>query len=217
MCCVIELPPPHHIAKRVGRISLRHPPSGYTYSMPNYCRHRVSGGIYFFTVNLLERRKSLLVDHIDALRNAIRQTRRTRPFYIDAWVILPDHMHCIWTLPCGDNDYSSRWRAIKKDFSKSIPAGEYRSAIRIKRHERGIWQRRFWEHTIRDESDYTRHVDYIHFNPVKHGIVKSVREWPFSTFHHFVERGLYPHDWGSVVIQETMMVGRKISWCWVNP
>jgi len=118
-------------------------------------------------------------------------------------------MHCVWTLPCGDDDYSSRWRAIKKYFSKTIPVDEYRSAVRIKRHERGIWQRRFWEHTIRDESDYIRHIDYIHFNPVKHRIVKSVREWPFSTFHHFVELGLYSHDWGSDIIQETIKAGER--------
>jgi putative transposase len=118
-------------------------------------------------------------------------------------------MHCIWTLPCGDDDYSSRWWVIKKEFSKSIPAGECRSATRIKRHERGIWQRRFWEHTIRDESDYTCHVNYIHFNPVKHGLVKFVEEWPFSTFHQFVEHGLYPHNWGGGVIQQTMMEGER--------
>ncbi len=105
---------------------------------------------------------------------------------------------CIWTLSCrGD------------DFSKQIPAGEYRSAIRIKRHERGIWQRCFWEHTIRDESDYTRHIDYIHFNPVKHSIVKCVREWLFTTFHHFVERGIYPHDWGSDVLQVAISAGER--------
>ena len=111
--------------------------------MSNYRRNRVSGRTYFFTVNLFERRKQLLVDHIDELRIAIRKTRQTRPFHIDAWVVLPDHMHCLWTLPDDDDDFSSRWRAIKKDFSKSIPKIEYRSTVRIKRHERGIWQRRF--------------------------------------------------------------------------
>ncbi|HID83110.1 MAG TPA: transposase [Chromatiales bacterium] len=167
--------------------------------MSNYRRNRVPGGTYFFTVNLLERRKQILVDHIDALRTAIRKTRRKAPFHIDAWVILPDHMHCIWTLPEGDAKYSDRWRAIKKYFTKSIPDSEYRSEVRIKRNERGIWQRRFWEHTIRDDLDYKRHMDYIHFNPVKHGLVKSVKDWPHSTFHRLVERGIYLPEWGEDV------------------
>ena len=171
--------------------------------MPNYRRNRVPGGTYFFTVNLLERRKRLLVDHIDELRTAIHKTRRKMPFHIDAWVVLPDHMHCILTLPEGDDNYSNRWRAIKKEFSKSIPASEKRSAVRIKRNERGIWQRRFWEHTIRDELDYNRHMDYIHFNPVKHGLVSCVKEWPYSTFQHLVKLGVYPLEWGEDVFLDT--------------
>ena len=106
--------------------------------MSNYRRNRVLGGTYFFTVNLLERKKTLLVDHIEELRNAVRNTKIKRPFHIDAWVVLPDHMHCIWTLPENDADYSARWREIKKAFSKSIPKNEYRSKIRISRNERGI-------------------------------------------------------------------------------
>ena len=101
----------------------------------------------------------------------------------------------IWTLPEVDTDYSNRWRLIKKTFSKSIPKTEYRSANRIKRHERGIWQRRFWEHTIHNDADYAAHMDYIHYNPVKHGWVKSVKDWPYSTFHQMVEKGIYPEDW----------------------
>ena len=146
----------------------------------------------FFTVNLLERRSRLLVENIDVLREAIRATKQTMPFHIDAWVVLPEHMHAIWTLPPDDDNYSGRWRAIKKTFSKSISVNEYRSQVRIKRHERGIWQRRFWEHTIRNDHDYVAHVDYIHFNPVKHGWVKAAKDWPYSSFHRFVAHGLYP-------------------------
>ena len=164
--------------------------------MSNYRRNRVTGGTYFFTVNILERKKSLLVDQIKELRQAILQTKRKRPFYIDAWVVLPDHMHCMWTLPNDDSDYSGRWREIKKAFSKSIPKTEYLSNTRLRRNERGIWQHRFWEHTIRDEDDYQRHMDYLHYNPVKHGLVNRVQQWPFSIFHHLVEQGVYPQEWG---------------------
>ncbi|GJL74270.1 MAG: hypothetical protein NMNS02_03760 [Nitrosomonas sp.] len=110
-------------------------------------------------------------------------------------MVLPDHLHCIWTLPEHDGDYSSRWQAIKKAFSKSIPKTEYRSQTHLKRNERSIWQRRFWEHTITGDQDYAAHMDYIHYNPVKHGWVKSVKDWPYSTFHRLVEKGVYPLDW----------------------
>ena len=169
----------------------------YNIPMSNYRRNRISGGTYFFTINLLERKQSLLVDHINEVRNATRKVIQQTPFHIDGWVILPDHMHCIWTLPENDSDYSGRWREIKKTFTKSLPRDEYRSATRIKRNERGIWQRRFWEHTIRDEKDYQHHMDYLHFNPVKHGLVNTVKEWPHSTFHQLVKQGVYPENWGS--------------------
>ena len=113
---------------------------------------------------------------------------QSHSFHIDAWVVLPDHLHCIWTLPVSDDDFSNRWRAIKKAFTKSIPKTEYRSKSRRKRNERGIWQRRFWEHTIWNDEDYAAHMDYIHYNPVKHGWVNTVREWPFSTFHYLVKK-----------------------------
>ena len=169
--------------------------------MSNYRRNRVAGGTYFFTVNLLDRKKTLLVDHVNELRHAIYKTRKHKPFHIDGWVILPEHMHCIWTLPEGDDDYSGRWRAIKKVFSKSLPKTEYRSKIKEKRNERGIWQHRFWEHTIRDELDYQTHMDYLHFNPVKHGLVKNVHEWEYSTFHHLVKKGTYPANWSGEDIE----------------
>jgi putative transposase len=165
--------------------------------MPDYRRNHVPGGTYFFTVTLLDRSSGLLVSHIDALRDSVRRTRNRAPFHIDAWVVLPDHMHCVWTLPAGDDDYTGRWRALKKGFSKAISVGEYRSAVRVRRRERGIWQRRFWEHTIRDERDYAVHLDYVHFNPVKHGLVGRVGDWPYSSFHWCVRRGIYPAQWGA--------------------
>ena len=135
--------------------------------MPDYRRNRVPGGTYFFTVNLLERTSSLLVTHVGALRDAVRTVRSRRPFHIDAWVVLPDHMHAVWTLPAGDADYSGRRKAIKIAFTKALSNTEHRSPVCATKGERGIWQRRFWEHTIRDEEDYAAHVDYVHVNPVK--------------------------------------------------
>ncbi len=163
--------------------------------MSAYRRHRVPGGTYFFTVNLQDRRSRLLVQHIDLLRNAVRKVRRQRPFHIDAWVVLPDHMHCIWTLPEDDTQYSDRWKAIKIAFAKAIPNVEKRSTKQLANGERGIWQRRFWEHTIRDDRDYAAHVDYVHVNPLKHGLVKQAVDWPYSTFHQYVARKVYPADW----------------------
>ncbi|MBV9757749.1 MAG: transposase [Alphaproteobacteria bacterium] len=163
--------------------------------MPDYRRNRVAGGTFFFTVNLLDRRSDLLVAQIEALRAAVRSVRARSPFHIDAWVVLPDHMHCLWTLPDGDADFSSRWWAIKVAFSKSLPAVEPRSPVRLRRGERGIWQRRYWEHTIRGERDYALHMDYVHFNPVKHGLASAPGDWPFSSFRRCVALGLYPPDW----------------------
>jgi putative transposase len=163
--------------------------------MTYYRRSRVPGGTYFFTVNSYNRQSRLLVEKIDNLRKAVRETKAARPFHIDAWVVLPDHLHCLWTLPPGDMDFPMRWRAIKSIFSRSIPPGEYRSTSRAGKSERGIWQRRFWEHTIRDDRDYATHFDYIHFNPVKHGLASRAADWPFSSFHHAAAKGIYPRDW----------------------
>ena len=122
--------------------------------MPNYRRNRIPAGTYFFTVNLLERRGALLVAHIDALRVAVRMVRARRPFHIDAWVALSDHMHAVWTLPADDADYSGRRKAIKIAFATALPQSKRQSAVRAAKGERGIWQRRFVEHTIRDDRDY---------------------------------------------------------------
>jgi len=163
--------------------------------MSDYRRNRVPGGTYFFTINLLQRSNTLLVSQIVSLRDAVRKVRSARPFHIDAWVVLPDHMHAIWTLPPGDTDYSGRWRAIKIAFAKTLPKTEYRSPVRMANGERGIWQRRFWEHTIRDEQDYAAHVGYVHISPVKHRYTAYVADWPYSSFHRWVARGAYPQDW----------------------
>ena len=164
--------------------------------MANYRRAKIDGATYFFTVNLLERRdNSLLVQEIDTLRKVVRRVKAKYPFHIDGWVVLPDHLHAIWTMPEGDCDYSLRWRLIKTGFARALPKTERRSSIRQAAGERGIWQRRFWEHCIRDEDDYRRHLDYVHVNPLKHGLVVMVRDWPYSSFHRHVTAGLYPDDW----------------------
>ncbi|MGR9043873.1 MAG: REP-associated tyrosine transposase [Gammaproteobacteria bacterium] len=135
-----------------------------------------------------------------ALRSAIHAVQSRHPFTINAWVLLPDHLHCIWTLPPDDNDFAGRWRLIKRSVSLAC-ADEYRradwmTASKIKRRESTIWQRRYWEHAIRNETDFSRHIDYIYFNPVKHHLVARVGDWPYSTFHRDVAKGLYPVHWG---------------------
>ncbi len=164
-------------------------------------RRLLTGPTYFFTV-VAYRRRPIFCDQAlrTALRDAIHTVRQTRPFSIDAWILLPDHMHCIWTLPEDDHAYSIRWAEIKRYVSSWCrpalrdPTLLTRAALR--RRESSIWQRRFWEHQIRDETDFERHMDYIHFNPVKHGYARQVREWPHSTFHRHVRDGVYPVDWG---------------------
>ncbi|HMU66110.1 MAG TPA: transposase [Cellvibrionaceae bacterium] len=165
-----------------------------------YRRVHVDGGTYFFTVTLLERSgNDLLTRHIDLLRQAVAQVKKHYPFKIHAWVVLPDHLHCLLEMPEGDCNYALRWRLIKTLFSRSISADEFRSATRLRRRERGIWQRRFWEHYVRDQWDFDRHLDYIHYNPLKHGYVKRVADWPHSTFHHFVRCGVYDRGWGDEI------------------
>jgi putative transposase len=154
----------------------------------------VAGGTYFFTLALRNRSSDLLVRHISEVREAFRTVRSERPFSIDAIVVLPDHLHAIWTLPEGDADYSGRWRAIKACFTRQLRV----AGVELARDERGeyrLWQRRFWEHTIRDERDFRAHMDYVHINPVKHGFVERVRDWPWSTFHRYVKAGMLPEDW----------------------
>lgn len=161
-----------------------------------YRRADVAGGTYFFTVNLAERKRTLLVTYVDLLRSVLRVVNARHPFHIDAMVVLPDHVHAVWTLPAGDCDYPTRWMLIKAGFLRAIPKDERRNKSRVAKGERGIWQRRYWEQVIRDERDYVRHVDYVHYNPVKHGYVTRVADWPHSTFHRFVKRGVYTNEWG---------------------
>jgi putative transposase len=165
--------------------------------MTAYRRNWIAGGTYFFTVNLADRRSSLLTDNIALLRRAFRYTRNRHSFTIDAIIVLPDHLHSVWTLPAGDADFATRWRLIKATFSRGLHRTEQISDSRLRKRERGIWQRRFWEHTIRDEGDFARHVDYILFNPIKHGYVARVQDWPFSSFHRMVRLGHYPREWGA--------------------
>ncbi|WP_439404359.1 REP-associated tyrosine transposase [Bradyrhizobium sp. DASA03076] len=163
--------------------------------MVRYRRNFVLGGTFFFTVTLDDRRSSVLIDHIDKLRNAFRVTRAERPFEIDAIVILPDHLHVIMKLPDNDSDFSGRWRRIKSVFTHRLAA----SGATVSRNNRGeslLWQRRFWEHTIRNDADFERCVDYIHFNPVKHGLVTSPIDWPHSSLHRYARDGILPADWG---------------------
>jgi len=161
-----------------------------------YQRADVTGGTYFFTVNLAERQLRLLVDHVEILRVAVRKVKQRHPFHIDAFVVLPDHLHAIWTLPEGDADFATRWMLIKAGFSRRIAKGERCNTSRVSKGERGIWQRRFWEHLIRDELDYERHVDYVHYNPVKHGHASRAAEWPYSSIHRYIAAGVLGRDWG---------------------
>jgi putative transposase len=166
--------------------------------MVGYRRNFVRGGTYFFTVTLADRTSSALLDHIAPLRTAFRIARHERPFTIDAIVILPDHLHAIWMLPEGDADFSVRWKRIKAQFTHRL----VRAGVPVKRHRNGeyaLWQRRYWEHTIRSEIDFDRHVDYVHFNPIKHGLVNRVRDWPHSSFHLYVRSGVLPLDWAGDV------------------
>ncbi len=169
--------------------------------MVNYRRHALPGGTYFFTLVTHQRHPWLCTDLArQTLRAAILQVKLTLPFTIDAMVLLPDHLHCIWTLPEGDSDYATRWRLIKTYVTKQAghqlnPDAQLNNS-RIKRREGTLWQRRFWEHWIRDEADYVRHCDYIHYNPVRHRLCQMPLEWEFSSFHRFVKAGIYPADWG---------------------
>lgn len=170
--------------------------------MTQYTRLRQAGGVYFFTVVTYKRRRILTDDLARlSLRQAMDLTAESRPYTTDAICLLPDHIHCVWTLPEDDDDFSTRWASIKSRFSKLyLLAGgmeSEQSLSRADKREKGIWQRRFWEHAIRDSEDYRRHVDYVHFNPVKHGLARSPADWKWSSFHRHVVEGTYEPDWGS--------------------
>lgn len=163
--------------------------------MPNYVRNWVPGGTYFFTVALRDRRSALLTQYADSLRDAIRATRKKYPFTIVAMVVLPDHLHCVWTLPPDDHDFAARWKSIKSRFSHALPRNALARPDGLRAGERGIWQRRYWEHTIRDEPDLAHHIDYIHINPVKHGHALRAADWPHSSIHRYIADGVVSSDW----------------------
>ncbi|NEP62710.1 MAG: transposase [Symploca sp. SIO2G7] len=165
-----------------------------------YRRAKIAGGTYFFTVVTHDRRQFLCEpDNISLLRDAFRCIMQNHPFKIEAIVILPEHLHCIWTLPDEDDNFSTRWRLIKEYFSRRC-APKYCAQIstsRKKKQEKAVWQRRFWEHHIRDEDDFINHVEYIHYNPVKHGLVQSPKNWEYSSFSRYVKAGIYDLNWGT--------------------
>jgi len=167
--------------------------------MPNYVRARW-GRTYFFTVVAHNRQRILCnPENVTALRNAFKTVMQKRLFEMDAVVVLPDHMHCIWTLPEGDSDYSARWSIVKRTFTQCVNETvrmAHPTVSRVKRREGSVWQRRFWEHQIRDELDYRMHCDYIHYNPVKHGLTCAPKDWLHSSFKKFVSAGYYEDGWG---------------------
>jgi putative transposase len=166
--------------------------------MPQYRRAKLEGSVFFFTVVLAERPSDLLLNEIERFRRIYRVVEQQRPFETIAICVLPDHLHALWALPEGDADFSTRWSLIKSGFSRGLDSKQ-RSPSKVRKREKGIWQRRYWEHAIRDDMDFERHVDYIHFNPVKHGYVSRVLDWPHSSFHRYVKRELLPADWGGDV------------------
>ncbi len=165
-----------------------------------YRRAKIEGGTYFFTV-ITEGRQPIFKDAsaVALFETGLSRIRERHPFEVDAYVILPEHIHMLWTLPAGDADYSKRWRLIKEAFTKSSVRHDapQRSESRRAKSEQAIWQRRFWEHVIRDESDFCEHVDYIHSNPVRHGLVSAAQDWPHSSFSEWVRCGAYEPHWGS--------------------
>jgi len=160
----------------------------------HYRRNLLPGGTYFFTVTLADRQSHALTENIEHLRASFRRVMIAQPCDIVAIVVLPEHLHTIWTLPPDDADYAGRWRAIKPGFTRNLIRAGANLACNAK-GESDLWQRRFWEHTIRDNNDLARHVDYIHYNPVKHGLVSRVAEWPHSSFHRYVRKSMLPEDW----------------------
>lgn len=169
--------------------------------MSNYKRSKTPGACYFFTV--VTYKKQEISTHPESrkiLHTVISEVKKEYPFKINAWVLLPEHIHCIWTLPDGDADYSKRWGLIKLRFSNQTKNLFFRPELinksKQKHRESSIWQRRFWEHEIRDQKDYNQHMDYIYYNPVKHRQVSQVIDWPYSTFHRDAQKGMYSSNWG---------------------
>ena len=180
--------------------------------MSRYRRANTPGATYFFTIVTYRRRPFLRDPDVRiALREAIAKVRNLYPFHIDGWVLLPDHLHAIWTLPPGDARFPLRWQQIKRGVTLSCRARLHRAAwtteSKTKHRESTLWQRRYWEHQIRDERDFERHMDYLHYNPVKHELVKRVGDWPYSSFHRHVAAGVYPEDWSIASATDGMDFG----------
>ena len=174
-----------------------------------YRRARVRGATYFFTANLADRSSDALVRNIGLLRESMATVKASHPFSLVAMVVLPDHLHTIWRLPENDSDYSLRWSLLKAGFSRRMDKTEPIAPSRALKRERGLWQRRFWEHQIRDEDDLARHIDYIHYNPVKHGWSDSPVTWPHTTLHGYIARGLLPKNWGGCGRDELAECGER--------
>ena len=174
--------------------------------MVNYRRSFVFGGTFFFTVTLRNRKSTILVDHINLLKDAFQTIKTQHPFQTKAYVILPDHLHMIWQLPQGDSNYSQRWKKIKTLFSKSVHKSGL-PLMKTKHNEFYLWQRRFWEHAIRDEKDFENHFNYIHYNPIKHGLVESLHQWPHSSFHHYLHVGKLSENWSNLVLDHVSQFG----------
>lgn len=166
--------------------------------MVSYRRNRLAGGTYFFTVVLHNRNSDLLIQYINALKESLNKIKLRFPFKTKAFVILPDHLHVIWQLPPGDSNYQTRWQLIKSDFTNTLS----KQNVKIK-----IWQARYWEHTIHSEADFENHFNYIHYNPVKHALVQRVADWPHSSFHNYVRKGVLPIDWGAHHLEKTGLFG----------
>ena len=175
--------------------------------MSGYRRAKIEGGVFFFTVTLADRSSDLLIRHIDRVRQIYMAVQKRYPFETIAVCVLPDHLHAVWSLPQGDANFPLRWSLIKSGFSRGLAGDVRRGASKIAKREKGIWQRRYWEHAIRDDADLARHVDYVHFNPVKHGYAHRVCDWPHSSFHRYVAHGLLPRDWGGDVRDITGIFG----------
>ena len=179
--------------------------------MPNYIRNYQAGASYFFTINISDRQSQLLTTYIDELRLAYQKTQQKMPFTTDAIIILPDHIHTIWTLPENDNDYPTRIRLLKSYFSRQLPAHVKRTnnQSRQGKSETGVWQRRYWEHTLQNEIDYNRHMDYIHYNAVKHGYAENPADWKHSTFMREVDNGRYDLNWAGDDYEDSRLGERQ--------
>jgi putative transposase len=197
-------------ATATDHLNLVHPKKVATQDpLMRYRRAKTPAATYFFTLVTYQRQHLFHhPDCIQALRQAFFKVKQNHPFTIDAIVVLPDHLHCIWTLPPEDHNFSMRWRLIKSEFTRSCPVQFRRtpSITRQRKREQAVWQRRFWEHQLRDEDDFVRHCDYIHYNPVSHGLVKAPRDWIYSSFHRAVHWGWYTEDWGSDGAMEGLTV-----------